>query len=63
MLPRNGDAHFPLRLLDIRRMDLHSAGWETFFVKRAAEDWLRDARLNLGQYSLAWPQLFLSTDC
>lgn len=39
---------FPLRLLDIRRIDLHSSGWETFYVKRAVEDWIRDPSLNLG---------------
>ena len=40
---------FPLRLLDIRRIDLNSNGWETFYVKRAVEDWLREPRLNLGE--------------
>lgn len=38
-----------LRLLDIRRIDLHSSGWETFYVKRAVDDWLRDPRLNMGE--------------
>lgn len=53
------EAEFPLRLLDIRRIDLNSNGWETFYVKRAVEDWLQDARLNLGEFSfrllLEWP--------
>lgn len=44
-----GQGEYPLRLLDIRRIDLNSNGWETFYVKRAVEDWLRDARLNLGK--------------
>lgn len=43
------DKDFPLRLLDIRRIDLHSTGWETFYVKRAVEDWIRDPSLNLGK--------------
>lgn len=42
-------ADHPMRLLDIRRIDLDSSGWETFYVKRAVEDWLRDASLNLGE--------------
>lgn len=41
---------FPLRLLDIRRIDLDSSGWETFYVKRAVDDWVRDANLNLGKF-------------
>lgn len=43
------EADFPLRLLDIRRIDLHSSGWETFYVKRAVEDWIKDAQTNLGE--------------
>lgn len=43
------DKEFPLRLLDIRRIDLDSSGWETFYVKRAVEDWLREESSNLGR--------------
>lgn len=43
------DDGFPLRLLDIRRMDLQSSGWETFYVKRAVEDWIKDPSSNLGE--------------
>lgn len=39
-----------MRLLDVRRIDLSAAGWETFYVKRAVEDWVRDARTNLGKW-------------
>jgi hypothetical protein len=46
---RLGKAEFPLRLLDIRRIDLNANGWETFYVKRAVEDWLREPQLNLGE--------------
>lgn len=46
---RDEAGEFPLRLLDIRRIDLNSNGWETFYVKRAVVDWLRDSRLNLGE--------------
>lgn len=42
-------SEYPLRLLDIRRIDLDSSGWETFYVKRAVEDWISDASLNLGK--------------
>lgn len=50
------EREFPLRLLDIRRIDLHSSGWETFYVKRAVDDWLRDSSNNLGEYcSLSLP--------
>ena len=38
-----------LRLLDIRRIDLDSSGWESFYAKRAVSDWLRDASSNLGE--------------
>lgn len=49
------DEEFPLRLLDIRRIDLDSSGWEIFYVKRAVEDWLRDERLNLGEsHAAGW---------
>ncbi|KAG9508649.1 hypothetical protein GZH46_02849 [Fragariocoptes setiger] len=37
-----------LRLLDIRRIDLESYGWEVFYVKLAVADWMRDAHTNLG---------------
>lgn len=45
---QSGQREFPLRLLDIRRIDLAASGWETFYVKRAVDDWIRDAKLNLG---------------
>jgi len=47
---QNLEEEHPLRLLDIRRIDLHSTGWETFYVKRAVEDWLRDESTNLGEF-------------
>lgn len=44
------DKEFPLRLLDIRRIDLDTSGWETFYVKRAVEDWISDESSNLGKF-------------
>jgi len=48
-----------LRLLDIRRMDLYSSGWETFYVKRAVQDWIQDSSLNLGECLLSRRRLRL----
>lgn len=36
------------RLLDVRRMTYNSVGWEVFYVKAAAVDWIRDPASNLG---------------
>lgn len=36
------------RLLDVRRMTYTSVGWEVFYVKAAAVDWIRDPASNLG---------------
>uniref|UniRef100_A0A147BCL4 Putative transforming growth factor-beta n=1 Tax=Ixodes ricinus TaxID=34613 RepID=A0A147BCL4_IXORI len=36
------------RLLDVRRMTYNSVGWEVFYVKEAAEDWIRNPASNLG---------------
>lgn len=47
-----------LRLLDIRRIDLDSSGWESFYAKRAVLDWLRDASSNLGEFFHLHLQLF-----
>lgn len=60
---QRGDQRAPgkpqLRLLDIRRIDLHSSGWETFYVKRAVDDWLRDPRLNMGECRPPASELYL----
>lgn len=56
-LPARLDEEFPLRLLDIRRIDLDSTGWETFYVKGAVEDWLRDESSNLGEFPLSCRRL------
>lgn len=36
------------RLLDVRRMTYTSVGWEVFYVKAAAVDWIKDPTSNLG---------------
>lgn len=36
------------RLLDVRRMTYTSVGWEVFYVKAAAVDWIKDPSSNLG---------------
>nr|BBD75245.1 bone morphogenetic protein7-1 [Parasteatoda tepidariorum] len=36
------------RILETRRISLHSTGWEIFSVKQAAADWIKDNELNLG---------------
>lgn len=52
VLPKqSGQSENPLRLLDIRRIDLDSSGWESFYVKRAVQDWLSDSSSNLGEFS------------
>ncbi|XP_035232367.1 bone morphogenetic protein 2-A-like [Stegodyphus dumicola] len=36
------------RLLETRRLSVHSTGWEIFSVKVAAADWIKDSESNLG---------------
>lgn len=38
------------RLLETRRLSVHSTGWEIFSVKVAVSDWIIDSNKNLGKY-------------